>query len=79
MNTKEMRSNCFNNLLTALNIADRYQRHDLVDCICIEEFSSLLILFFILDILREELSPAHYAPLLPLFPYLHFPMLRVRS
>ena len=25
LNTKEMRTNCFNNLLTALNIADRWE------------------------------------------------------
>ena len=81
LNTKEMRTNCFNNLLTALNIADRLEMEMDIQVYFLKSFKhfSFLILFFILDILREEISPFHYAPLLPLFPHVHFPMLRVRK
>ena len=79
LNTKEMRANCFNNLLTALNIADRWEIYIKFYFLNSSKHFSFLILFFILDILREEISPFHYGPLLLLFPHVHFPMLRVRK
>ena len=79
LNTKEMRTNCFNNLLTALNIADRWKIDIQHFSFILTKYFSFLIFFFILDILREEISPFHYGPLLLLFPHVHFPMLRVRK
>ena len=79
LNTKEMRTNCFNNILTALNVADRFVIDIQFNFLISTKNFSFLILFFILDILREEISPFHYGPLLPLFPHVHFPMLRVRK